>query len=377
MAHEIHKVRVRAALKPNRSPYWGPNIADDLCIGFRKINEDRGTWIARLRNERGAVPRYFFESLGLATAEHDYEAARTAALKWRADRNAGITDDVRTKTVADACREYVEDRRREKGEACAHDAEKRFERTVYATPFGALPLAKLRTPSIKAWRDGLGLKKGSADRTRSSVVAALNLAVENRWVTPAIAHEWQSVKPHGSKATKRRDIFLDLGQRRALLDRLGGALRDLVEATALTGARAGELTSAKRGQFDSRTKTMTFIGKTGRRDVPLSPPAVTLFERLSKSKLPAAHLLARDDGRPWAHSDWDELIAEAAQLARLPHGVCLYTLRHSFITQAITDGMTTLDVARLVGTSVTMIERHYGHLVASAARERLAKVQML
>jgi hypothetical protein len=39
--------------------------------------------------------------------------------------------------------------------------------------------------------------------------------------------------------------------------------------------------------------------------------------------------------------------------------------------------MTTLDVARLTGTSVMMIEKHYGHLVASAARERLAKVKML
>jgi len=48
-----------------------------------------------------------------------------------------------------------------------------------------------------------------------------------------------------------------------------------------------------------------------------------------------------------------------------------------FITQAITDGMTTLDVARLCGTSVGMIEKHYGHLVADAARERLAAVRML
>jgi hypothetical protein len=39
--------------------------------------------------------------------------------------------------------------------------------------------------------------------------------------------------------------------------------------------------------------------------------------------------------------------------------------------------MPTLEVARLVGTSVAMIEKHYGHLVASAARQRLAKIAML
>jgi len=34
-------------------------------------------------------------------------------------------------------------------------------------------------------------------------------------------------------------------------------------------------------------------------------------------------------------------------------------------------------VARLTGTSVGMIEKHYGHLVADSARERLAAVVML
>jgi hypothetical protein len=57
--------------------------------------------------------------------------------------------------------------------------------------------------------------------------------------------------------------------------------------------------------------------------------------------------------------------------------VCLYTLRHSRITSALQGGLATLDVARLVGISVMIIEKHYGHLVASAARARLAKVAML
>ena len=63
--------------------------------------------------------------------------------------------------------------------------------------------------------------------------------------------------------------------------------------------------------------------------------------------------------------------------AKLPDGVCLYTLRHAFITQALSDGLTTLDVARLTGTSLAMSDRHYGHLVQSASAERLARVQML
>lgn len=371
MAHEINRANKRERLAPRREPWWGAPLGRGQALGFRKIDAERGSWIARMRDETG---HKVYKAIGMVSADLDYEKARAKALAWFEARDSGVESD--DKTVEDACREYVKDRRREKGEECAHDADKRFERTVYKTPFGAIPLAKLRTPRIKAWRDGLGLSKGSANRTMTVLRAALNLAVVHRLVAPTVAREWRDVKQY-ENATKRRTLFLDLKQRRKLIDAASGGVRDLMEAAALTGARAGELTSALRSQFDGRLGTITLKGKVGPRTIPLSPAALALFKRLAKGKLPAAPLLMRDDGKPWAPSDWDELVREAAGKAKLPKGTCLYTLRHSFITQAITDGMTTLDVARLCGTSVGMIEKHYGHLVADAARERLAAVTML
>ncbi len=55
----------------------------------------------------------------------------------------------------------------------------------------------------------------------------------------------------------------------------------------------------------------------------------------------------------------------------------MYTLRYSFITEAISQGLTTLDVGRLCRTGVLMIEKHYGHLVADAASDRVARVEIL
>jgi integrase len=368
VSHNLHLTSVRKALAPRREPYWAAPIARGKYIGLRKIDAERASWIARRRDDAG---QQAYHSLGYVSDAFDFDAAKVAAEAWFKTKDAGIRTDV--VTVADACREYVVDRKREKGPATARDAEARFERTVYDSDFGRIALAKLRTPHLKAWRDGLALSKASANRTLTALKAALNLAVTHRQVSPAAAQEWRDVKPY-KDASKRRDLYLDLRQRKALLSKAPGAIRDLIEAALLTGARAGELVSATRGQFDERTGSMTFRGKTGTRTVPLSPAAVSLFKRLSRGKLPAARLLVRDDGKPWAHSDWDELVRAAAAAAKLPKGTCLYTLRHSFITAAITGGMTTLDVARLVGTSVMMIEKHYGHLVASAARERLARL---
>jgi integrase len=380
MAHELQKTSVLKELAPQREPYWAAPIQQGQYIGYRKIDAQRGSWIARAwlpdEGERG---KQKYKALGLVTREFGFDQAKVAAGEWFKQLEAGVkTDEV--KTVADACRAYVADLRTAKRADTAHDAEKRFERTIYENGLGGRALTKLRTPNLKAWRDGLGLKPSTANRTLTALKAALNLAVAHKQVGASAAVEWAQVKPlKGGKG--RRDLFLDIKQRRALLKTASGGARDLIEAVILTGARAGELVKASRSQFDSRTKSMTFKGKTGTRTVPISPAAVKLFSQLAKGKGADDRLFVRDDGTPWAHSDWDESVREAATAAGLPSdphtGTCLYTLRHSWITTAITKGMSTLDVARLAGTSVMMIEKHYGHLVASAARDRLAKVKMV
>ncbi len=47
-------------------------------------------------------------------------------------------------------------------------------------------------------------------------------------------------------------------------------------------------------------------------------------------------------------------------------------MRHSVITDLVTGGLDLLTVAQLSGTSVAMIEKHYGHLRADHAAAALA-----
>lgn len=385
VAHDIHNAEKRALL-PIRvyEPYWRI-LERGLSIGFRKIAPDKGYWIARRRPEESSK-KYEYESLGEVSSKFGWKEAKARAEAWFQQRSRGVNAG-EVVTVADACRAYVKNRRTSKSPACAHDADKRFERTVYGTPFGDQKLARLNAEKVREWRDRLKLSPGSTNRTLTALKAALNLAVRRKDVTPALTGELRLVEPMpGGK--RRRELYLDVKQRRALLKaagEVGPAVRDLIEAATLTGARAGELVRATVSQFEPRTSSMTFItGKQrkngGQRKVLLSPPALRVLKRLAKGKAPDAPLFLRDDGRAWAHSDWDEPVREAAKKAGLPAdahtGVCLYTLRHSFITQALTKGSSTLEVAHYVGTSVQMIDLHYGQ-VASAAQRRLARVTML
>ncbi len=371
MSYAIHLTSVRKGLEPRREPYWGAPIETGRYLGVRKLEDGTGTWIVRLRDDEG---KQRYRSLGQATRDFDYSQAKRQAEAWFRDVDAGVSDQA--PTVKEACQEYVENLRAEGREETARYAEERFSHTVYGHLIARVPLNKLKAAQIRKWRNELGGVKASKNRTMTWLKAALNFAVAEDRVNAAAAQQWKKVKPH-KDADGRREIYLDLDQRRALLKACSGGARDMVEATALTGARPGELASATRSQFDARTGLMTFKGKTGERRVPLSPPALELFKRLAKNKLPNAHLFTADDGKPWANCTWARPVRDAAAKAKLPKGTVLYTLRHSFITETLLAGMATLEVAKLSGTSLPMIEKNYGKLVTEVARERLAQVTLL
>ncbi len=372
MAFDIHLASARNKLEPRREPYWGPPIQRGRHLGVRKLESGECTWIARRYDEDDSAYRY--KSLGQLTKNFDHSKARKAAELWFSNAEIGISD--KAPTVEDACRAYVDNLEAEDRLDTAHDAKLRFKRTVYDHSIARVRLDRLRTTQIKKWRNALGGAKSSQNRNLNTFKAALNLAVEHQLVNPAAAQQWKAVRSHKG-AENRRELFLDLKQRRALLKVATGSVSQLIEAAMLTGARPGELAKARRSQYDGRTKSMTFTGKTGSRTVPLSPTANDFFKKHAKGKLPTAFLLTRDDGEAWNRADWDQLVRAASDKANLPKGVVLYTLRHSWITEALRAGMPTLDVARLTGTSLQMIEAHYGHLVADATRERLAAVKML
>lgn len=317
-------------------------------------------------------------------AETDQHGAPLSVAKPKADT-----------TVADACRDYVATLKKDGRDTAAADADRRFERCLYADKLGKVRLVDLHQDHIEAWRDrvekgdlpALPVKRGrppvakplaksSVNRMRTVLVAALNHAVARRKASPDVAFEWNSVKPL-KDAGQRRGLYLEREQRRALLDAAVGPVRDLIECVALTGCRPGDPAICLRSDYDGRTASVRFRSKDHDRKIPLSPAAGAMFDRLAKGKLPKAHLFTQDGGKAWTADAWSDPVREAAARAGLPAGVTLYTLRHCWITDAIVGGMDLLTVAKLAGTSLAMIEKHYGHLVQGAARDKLAQVQFL
>ena len=365
----------RVKLQIRREPYWH-KIQRGGYLGFRRI-ADGGTWIARWRDEHGKQ-HYRALSLGPVSPERAFDTASKAAGAWFKETDAGVVGRC---TVKDAAARYVDSRRIEKGEAAARDAQGRIERCINPK-LGARPLDRLTTADVEGWRNGLvphGLDEEDTRRAKDSAnrnLATLKALLNHAWRIGLVGSKdaWSKVEKFKGMGEARK-VFLTIEQRKRLLEHCAGSFRDLVEAGFLTGARYGELRTVLASDYDKARRVLSIRqGKTGPRSVPLSDAAAQLFERLGKDKLPGAYLLTRDDGQPWQHSDQDKLMREAVKKARLPHGTVYYTLRHTFIANALTGGMDIHTVAKLCGTSVPMIEKHYGKLLHSDARAKLNRI---
>jgi hypothetical protein len=61
----------------------------------------------------------------------------------------------------------------------------------------------------------------------------------------------------------------------------------------------------------------------------------------------------------------------------VPRPARIYDLRSTFASESLAVGVSVFQLARLMGTSVKMIERHYGTLIDGATEDVLARLDAL
>jgi integrase len=383
----LSKVADRQRLRPRRDPYWS-KMSKGCYIGFRKMSSTSdGTWLARLLDE--GTGKQVYKPLGAFSElpEHQrYDAAQRAAKEWF--EHLGRGGSAEATTVSSACDRYVEYLRETKGDRSADAVQARFNVHVLSDrKLAETELTKLTPGSIEAWRRSLrekptanGARRGekrsdsTLNRDMTCLRAALNLAYRDGLVTSDFA--WRSKLLPLKNADRRRDVYLDLEERRGLISHAPEDLADFLRGMSLIPLRPGALAALTVANYDKRLKTLT-IGKdkAGKdRKIALPDSTAEFFAAMCKDKLPGAPLFCRTNGKAWDKDAWKYPVREAAAAAKLPDDVTCYAIRHSVITDLIHEGLDTLTVAQLSGTSVLMIEKYYGHLTRDHAREALARL---
>lgn len=391
----IDTVSGRAKLAPRREPYWS-KLAAGQHVGFRKLADGTGAWVARAYDPASKARTYkaLGDLAGSAGADQWAEACKLAR-DWFAHVEAGGTAS--TFTVSQAGARYVEALRKSKGEASAEFARSRLAALVDPDPLGAVPLDKLREHHVTAWRDRVqggpctppkrgprcrnkapqpqAAPRSAATVNRACTVlrAVLNRALDDRLLTSDLA--WNRALRPAKGADGRRELYLTKDQRRALLGAIECPnLRAFIGALCVLPLRPGALAKLAAGDFDGRAGTLTVRhdkAGAGRRILLPESLADTLRAQ-ARGKLPKAPLFARPDGKPWDSQTWQKPFKEAAQAAGLPDDAVAYTLRHCALTDLCVSGLDLMTVAALSGTSIAMLQKHYGHLQADRARDALA-----
>ena len=383
---DLSKIGERERLKSRKGdePHW-QRLRSGCFVGYRPAKRGgKGNWFARVYD--ADATKYQRKALGDfgGLAGHDVFAHAKRDTEAWADRvETGGIQTRKLETVGDACRAYCDEK---------PDAKVMVARTVSGDPLAKIKLDKLRRHHLLDWRKRLEetpalitRNKGGEKRTRPRAKSTVNRdmvplrAALGRVLPPGMPNTdaaWQeALKPYKG-ADKRRDLYLDRNERKRLLEATVEEATPFIHALCLLPLRPGALAKLCASDFDSRTRTLT-IGKdkNGRpRQIAVPQSIADFLATQAKNKLPAAQMFARSGGREWNKDAWKYPVKDAVHAAGLPSGTTAYTLRHSVITDLIRSGLPALTVAQLSGTSVAMIERHYGHLVRNDAEDALAKL---
>ena len=372
----VDTITERRKLTIRREPYWH-KIRTGQYLGFRK-SENSETWIARKRTDSGKQKYYSLGSIEeLATSG----AAQDAALEWFKRVKQADSEQDTHYTVKQAVADYVAHLKVENGEKSSRAVKQSLEKHL-VPKLGQVELVRLSTAQIKRWRDKM-VNKGDSDTVRRSkdtsnrilsmAKAAFNLAFRSGIVGADTA--WRRVLAFKGVGENRK-LFLTEDQVQALLEAATGGFYELLKAATLTGARYGELIAVRVADIDLINGSLHLNGKTGSRDCYLSDDALKFFKQLSKSKLPDAFLLVKDDGKPWGKSHQHRPMKEAVQAAKLPAETVFYSLRHYHISKALLAHIPAQVIAENCGTSIRMLEKHYGKFMATDRRKMMNQMAL-
>jgi len=250
---------------------------------------------------------------------------------------------------------------------------------------GHLYLDDLTRETIAAWIRRIGRSDKTLRNIHGLLSAALETAVQNRWVERNVAH--------GMRLPRRTDhdtadmVFLTHSDFARLHDALPAHWRPFVMFLAGTGARFGEATAVTvadvhlgRQPQVSITKawkpepgsSRRYLGPTktrrSRRTIVLPPELVDVMRPIVSAKAPADLVFTTprgariDNGHFWERQ-WEPAIARAG-LATRPR---IHDLRHTHVFWLIAAGVTPAVIqARLGHESITTTIDRYGHLFPDA-----------
>jgi integrase len=194
--------------------------------------------------------------------------------------------------------------------------------------------------------------------------------------------------PNAARRAKEKRPFETWRQVEAVAAQLGPAYGPMVVFAAATGLRPSELSGLDRRDVD-RQLGVVYVRRAyanGRlkhtktrlstRAVPLQAKALDALDRLPPSDNPILFPNMRGgriDFRIFGRKHW----RPAQSKAGIDPVRGLYDLRHTHATFALRAGVPVFALSRFMGTSIAMIDLHYGHLAVDSYQHAVSLLDAL
>jgi integrase len=247
------------------------------------------------------------------------------------------------------------------------------------TVFGDRRIGELTSQEIADWR--MNLSRGYRFEATQAVRQVLNRAVV--WGMLDINPARVGVD-NPTPRRKEQHPFESWDELEAVAAHLSRRYGPMILFAAATGLRPAEWVALEWRDIDldervafvrrSYTRGQLKLPKTegSLRAVPLQARAVDALQRLPDRDSPLVFPGERG-GYLDVHNFRPHQWRPAQKAAGINPLRRVYDLRHTFATFALRAGISTFDLSRYMGASLTMIDRHYGHL-ARDGREHAIKL---
>jgi integrase len=249
---------------------------------------------------------------------------------------------------------------------------------------GGVRLAELSPEQVCAWR--LTIPEGHRFEATQALRQVLNRAVAWRLIEENPAK--RGVPNPGRRCREQRP-FESWAQIRSVAERLGPRFGPMVVFAAATGLRPSELFALEQGDLD-RGAGVVHVRRAyangrvkhpktrlSRRAVPLQAIALEALDQLRpRGESPLLFPNARGDHldfRNFNRRQWKP-VQRALGIEPLRD---LYDLRHTYATFALRAGVPVFAVSRFMGTSIAMIDLHYGHLAVDSYQHAVSLLDAL
>ena len=403
----------RLRLKPRRKPYRALSAKQGLLLGYRRIADRNGSWVAFAY--RGASGKYAERAFAQADDYSDADGGEVLTYYDAMRRISGEAPPVHhgaPHTIRDLIDGYVGFLEQHRKSA----ADARSNLNAYLVPyFGETRLvASLTSADFEKWqpwalthkprgrlKDGKQSKQAMRDKAQArgkevpplapaaskeellrrrksrlnriinDVHAALEYAADTGKVSNRDA--WSRLQKYRG-VDQARIQWLTVEQARRLANACEPDFRRLIEVALLTGARYGELCRMLARDFDARSRTaLVAESKSSKpRRLPLTDEGCLLLEELTAGKAPDDFVLVKADGTAWQKSEQHRRIHEACAAASIVPTVTFHGIRHTFASLLVTAGVPLAFVADALGHADTrMVSKHYAHLAPNVVHDAI------